>query len=257
MEWYLYPVAMGVGLFAGVINTLAGSGSLVTLPLLVLLGLPSTVANATNRVGVVVQNVVGVVTFPHSLQASLANTGWLIVAVLPGGIAGALVAARLTEAQMDLVIGGVMVVMLLILLYQPDRVLRRYSGARERPPRFWTFLAFVAIGFYAGFIQAGVSVYILAALVMGLHYNLVHATAVRLAAVLVATVAALLVFTNAGLVYWGIGLMLAIGQSIGAWIGVRLAIHTKRARLWARRLLIAIVALAIVQFFSLFSLVGR
>ena len=257
MEWYLYPAAMGVGLFAGVINTLAGSGSLVTLPLLVLLGLPSTVANATNRVGVVVQNVVGVVTFPHNFRTNLANAGWLIAATVPGGVAGALVAARLTEAQMDLVIGGVMVVMLLILLYQPDRVLRGRSTAPERPPRFWTLLAFVAIGFYAGFIQAGVSVYILAALVMGLQFDLVHATAVRLVAVLVVTVVALLIFTNAGLVYWGIGLMLAIGQSIGAWIGVRLAIYTKRARPWARRLLIAIIALAIVQFFDLLSLVRR
>ena len=84
MEWYLYPLVILAGIVAGVINTLAGSGSLVTLPMLVFLGLPSNVANATNRVGVVLQNIVGITTFQRSGKLNLSNSLWLVLASVPG-----------------------------------------------------------------------------------------------------------------------------------------------------------------------------
>ena len=63
MAWYLYPVAIVASFVCGYINTLAGSGSLITLPLLLAMGLSANVANGTNRVGIVLQNVVGAGSF--------------------------------------------------------------------------------------------------------------------------------------------------------------------------------------------------
>lgn len=251
MEWYLYPLAILAGIVAGVINTLAGSGSLVTLPMLVFLGLPSNVANATNRVGVILQNVVGVLTFQRSGKLNLSNSLWLVVAAVPGGAAGAWLASNLGEQQMDVIIGAIMVVMLFVILFEPQRWLRQHSEVRDGRPSLWALLIFVAIGFYGGFIQASVGILILAAMVLGMNYSLAHANAIKLMIVLIVTIAALLVFINQNLIHWGFGLLMAVGQSIGAWGAARFATTAKNANLWTRRLLIAVVIISILQFFGI------
>ncbi len=251
MEWYLYPLAILAGIVAGVINTLAGSGSLVTLPMLVFLGLPSNVANATNRVGVVIQNVVGVLTFQRSGTLNLSNSLWLVLAAVPGGVAGAWLASNLGQAEMDLIIGIIMVVMLFVILFEPQRWLRQHSEVSEGRPSLWALLLFAAIGFYGGFIQASVGILILAAMVLGMNYSLAHANAIKLMIVLVVTIAALFVFINQNLIHWGFGLLMAVGQSIGAWGAARFATSAKNANLWTRRLLIAVVLISILQFFGI------
>jgi len=255
MEWYVYPLAIVAGIVAGVINTLAGSGSLVTLPMLVFLGLPSNIANATNRVGVVIQNIVGVTTFQRSGKLNLNNSLWLVLAALPGGLLGAWAASRLGEAQMDIVIGAVMVIMFFVILLQPEKWLRQHSAVEDGRPKWWILLLFAAIGFYGGFIQAGVGVFILAAMVLGLNYSLAHANAIKLMIVLVVTAAAMLVFTSGGLIHWGFGLLMAVGQSIGAWGAARFATSNKNANIWTRRLLMAVVVISVLEFFGILDFV--
>ena len=255
LDWYVYPLAILAGILAGVVNTLAGSGSLITLPMLVFLGLPSNVANATNRVGVVLQNIVGATTFHRSGKLNLANSGWLILASVPGAFAGAWAAASLGEAEMDIIIGTIMVVMLFVILFEPERWLRQHSEVKNGRPNIWILLLFVGIGFYGGFIQASVGVLILAALVLGLNYSLAHANAVKLIIVLVVTVAAMLVFINENLIAWGPGLLVAVGQSFGAWLAARFATRNKNAAVWTRRLLIAVVVIAIFEFFGILDMI--
>jgi uncharacterized membrane protein YfcA len=251
MEWYLYPLAILAGIVAGVINTLAGSGSLVTLPMLVFLGLPSNVANATNRVGVVLQNIVGITTFQRSGKLNLNNSLWLVLASVPGAVGGAWLASNLGKAEMDLIIGIIMVVMLFVILFEPEKWLRQHSAVQEGRPSIWILLLFVAIGFYGGFIQASVGVLILAAMVLGMNYSLAHANAIKLMIVLVVTVVALLIFINQNLIDWGLGLLMAVGQSFGAWAAARFATSAPNANVWTRRLLIAVVVVSIFQFFGI------
>lgn len=251
MEWYLYPLAILAGIVAGVINTLAGSGSLVTLPMLVFLGLPSNVANATNRVGVVLQNIVGITTFQRSGRLNLSNSAWLVLATLPGAVAGAWLASNLGKAEMDRIIGVIMVVMLFVILLEPEKWLRQHSAVQEGRPSIWILLLFVGIGFYGAFIQASVGILILAAMVLGMNYSLAHANAIKLMIVLVVTAVALVIFINQGLIHWGFGLLMAVGQSIGAWGAARFATRAPNANVWTRRLLIAVVVVSIFQFFGL------
>lgn len=255
MDWLLYALAILAGIVAGIINTLAGSGSLVTLPMLVALGLDSNIANATNRVGVVMQNIVGVATFQRSGKLNLKGSWWLIGASVPGGIAGAWVAARLGKAEMDLVIGVVMVIMLVIVLVEPEKWLRQHSAVKPGRPTWLILLIFVAIGFYGGFIQAGVGVFILAAMVLGMNYSMNHANTIKLMIVLVVTVAAMLVFAQGALIHWGFGLLMAVGQSIGAWLAARFATTYPNANVWTRRLLITVIVVSIFQFFGLLDLI--
>jgi uncharacterized membrane protein YfcA len=250
-DYFIYTLAILAGIIAGIVNTLAGSGSLITLPMLVFLGLPSNVANATNRVGVVMQNVVGVATFHRSGKLNLNNSIWLIAASIPGAVAGAYAASTLGEAEMDMIIGIIMVVMLFVILFEPEKWLRQQSAVQEGRPSIWILLLFVAIGFYGGFIQASVGILILAALVLGQNYSLAHANAIKLVLILIVTLAAMVVFTSGNLIAWGPGLLMAVGQSIGAWLAARFATTNKNAAVWTRRLLIAVVIIAIFQFFGI------
>ena len=99
MEWYLYPIVVAAGFGAGFVNTLAGSGSLITLPVLIFIGLPANIANGTNRVGILFQNITTVSSFRQ--QRVLDTRGGLILAVpaIFGSVIGAQLAVNLDERR--------------------------------------------------------------------------------------------------------------------------------------------------------------
>lgn len=234
---------------AGIINTLAGSGSLVTLPILIALGLPAPVANATNRVGIVIQSVAGVATMRRTGQLEMAGSWWFISAAILGSIAGARVAATMSAKTMNTVIGVVMIALLAMILIKPEQWLRAQSQQREGRPAWWLLLVFVAIGFYGGFIQAGVGVMMIVGLVLGAKYSLKHANGIKLVTALGFTLAALIVFILEGIVDWSLGLLMGAGQAAGAWIAAKYLMQHEQATVWIRRLLIVIVIAGIVKMF--------
>ncbi|HIP72025.1 MAG TPA: sulfite exporter TauE/SafE family protein, partial [Anaerolineae bacterium] len=191
MEWYLYVAVIAAGFVAGFINTLAGSGSLVSLPVLIFLGLPANVANGTNRVAILAQNIVGVKSFDR--QKVLDRRGAVILAIpaIFGSLIGAQIAVNLNEEMMRRVIGGLMIVMLVVILARPKRWLHGSAEYMQERPSWKQLTVFFFIGIYGGFIQAGVGIFLLAGLVLSIGYDLVRANAVKVAIVLAFTVAAL------------------------------------------------------------------
>ncbi len=269
-----YLLAILAGIVAGIINTLAGSGSAVTLPMLVFLGLDAGAANATNRIGVIIQNVVGITTFARSgrmqlrggategqkaesiLDADSLRFGlWLSAAGMPGALVGAYVATLLDRDAMNLAIGGMLIVVLVTIFFNPTKWLRERSEVRKERPELFVLVLFFAIGIYGGFIQAGVGVFLVTALVLGVGYTIVHANAVKLIFVLALNIVAFIVFILSPLqIDWGIGALMAVGQSIGAWAAVRFAVTVKDANRWVRYLLIVVVIYSILRFFGLLDL---
>jgi uncharacterized membrane protein YfcA len=228
------------GFAAGLINTLAGSGSLVTLPILILLGLPANVANATNRVGVLVQSVVAVATFRRSGALDAAGAWFLVAPSVLGSLLGARLAVDLDELLLRRIIGALMVVLLAIMLVRPQRWLAEVGARRARP---WLEVPlFFVIGIYGGFLQVGVGIFLLAALVLGAGFNLVGANAMKNVLVAAFTAAALVVFVAHGQVEWTLGLLLAAGQGIGAWVAARLAVQ--RGARFVRWFVVAMVVLS-------------
>lgn len=244
MDWYLYPAVIAAGFACGFINTLAGSGSLITLPLLIFLGLPATVANGTNRVAILLQNIVGVSSFRQ--QKVLDLRGGLILAVpaVIGSLIGAQIAVNLDEETMRRVIGVLMVVMLIVILVRPKRWLQGHGGETSRQTSWVKLTVFFLIGVYGGFIQAGVGIFLLAGLVLGAGYDLVRANAVKVLIILCFTVFALAVFVLNDQVRWTVGLILAVGNMLGAWVASRMAV--KRGAGFVRWILIAVVAVSAV-----------
>lgn len=244
MEWYLYLAVVAAGCLCGFINTLAGSGSLITLPLLIFIGLPATVANGTNRVAILLQNIVGVASFRQQKVLDVRRGMILAIPAAIGAVIGARIAVSLDEQTMRDVIGGLMVIMLIVILVRPKRWLEGQPEALGRRPGWLQLAVFFGIGIYGGFIQAGVGIFLLAGLVLSAGYDLVRANAVKLLIVLFFTIFALAVFIYNDQVRWTVGLILAIGNMSGAWIASRMAV--KRGAGFVRWILIAVVAVSAI-----------
>jgi uncharacterized membrane protein YfcA len=242
-----------VGLIAGFINTLAGSGSLITLPVLILLGLPANVANGTNRVGILVQNIVAVATFRKQQALPLDGSVRLIVPAVLGALLGAALAVDLDEALLNRTIGILMIFMLFVLMIRPRRWLAAHASGTAIP-YFWQAPLYFGLGIYCGFIQAGAGIFLLAGLVLGSGFDLVRGNAMKNLIVLIVTVAALAVFVWNDQVRWGLGLLLASGQAAGAWLAARMAVS--RGAGFVRWFLIVVVALSAIALFGDFRLVS-
>ncbi|MFH1688521.1 MAG: sulfite exporter TauE/SafE family protein [bacterium] len=242
MEWYLYIAVVAAGFAAGFINTLAGSGSLITLPLLIFCGLPATVANGTNRVAILLQNVVGVSSFGQQKILSVRRGLILAVPAAMGAIAGAYIAVDIDEQMMRQVIGILMVVMLAVVIIRPRRWLEGRPDQGSSRVTTFQILTFFAIGAYGGFIQAGVGIFLLAGLVLSAGFDLVRANAVKVLIVLLFTIFALVVFVMNDQVNWLVGLVLAVGNMSGAFVASRMAV--KRGAKFVRWLLIAVLVIS-------------
>lgn len=242
-------VAILAGAAGGAVNTLAGNGSAITLPMLVFFGLPWDAANGTNRVGVVMGSLVGASTFTRAGVFETRGLPWLMVPIVLGGIVGAIVASVLDPKEMGLAIVAVMIFMLVLVLTQPKRWIREDSSAQANFRQASTVLTFFGIGIYGGFIQAGVGILLLSALVLKARYSLVKANAVKVVLVLTFTIPALAIFIYSDQVRWSWGISMAAGQGIGAWLAARFAVNHPRANIWIRRLLILVIPLFVVLLF--------
>ncbi len=244
--WYVYVGVILAGFLAGFINTLAGSGSLVSLPMLIFAGLPATLANGTNRVAILLQNIVAVRGYRSQGMLDWRQALWLSAPAALGAIAGAHIAVRLPEETMRRAIGAIMVLMLFVLVVNPKRWILGKPGQIRARPGMGELLLFFFIGIYGGFIQAGVGVFLLAGLVLGAGFDIVRANAIKVFIILFFTVPALAIFLINSQVSWGWGLLLAVGNMSGAWVGTRFAAR-KGAATWVHRLLILVVIYSAVR----------
>lgn len=250
LDWYLYPLIIVAGVIAGAINTVAGSGSVVTLAMLSFLGLPSTMANGTNRIGVLFQSITGTATYrKHTEIDTKAYRGVILVSVI-GALLGAQLAVELNEKILNFAIGSLMIVLLGLVLFKPKQWLKQQS-VESTWPAWLRYTAFFFIGVYGGFIQAGVGIFLLSALILGEGLTIAKANGIKLMIVLIYTIPSLLLFVFNDQVYWAFGLLLAVGQIFGAWVAAKFATRYENANVWIRYLLILILIFSIYRFFKL------
>ena len=214
------------GFVAGGVNTVAGGGSNLTLPVLMMLGLPADLANGTNRVAVMLQCLVGVRGYDKHDSLDRTAIVPILIPTLLGGVLGALFAALLPNLVLKPLLLGTILVMTLIILIRPSMIAhppgsQALSPSQSKGGWFGLFLA----GLYGGFVQAGVGFILLAALAGGLRYDLLGANALKTVCALAFTSVALGVFIAFDLVAWMPGLILAIGSMTGAQLAVKLAVR--------------------------------
>ena len=212
---------LAVGAVSGALNVVAGGGSFLTLPALLFMGLPATLANGTNRVGVLAQNVGGVLGF-HRHGAM--DWAWALKASIPA-LAGAMLGVWAALATPELAFRRVLsIAMVVVTVWSVLNRQTRPSDGRVKPPGHWMVMAgFFVVGVYGGFIQAGIGFLILA-ITAAAGMDLVRGNAVKLLTVLMLTIISLVVFAGAGQVDWPRGLALGVGNWLGAIAGVRMAV---------------------------------
>ena len=224
-EWYHYVLLIVVGFAVGFINTVAGGGTLLSLPVLIFLGLPPNVANGTNRVAIVIQTAFATAGFKSKGVTTFPFNAYLGASALLGAIIGASIAVDIDGAVFNKILAVIMIAVILIIVFKPKINLKDVHERLTGKYLWLGMLAFFFFGIYGGFINAGLGFIIILFLHFFNHMSLVRANATKVAVVCIYTLSALVVFILNDKVNWAVGFVLAIGNAIGAWIASRVSVN--------------------------------
>lgn len=236
---------MGVGLIAGIINTMAGGGSLLTLPILIFLGLPAAVANGTNRIAIFLQSLTATYNFGRKGYIEKKLYLWLAIPAVVGSMIGADLAIQLSDRTFHIVLAIIMVVAVVFVIWNPaknaENLIRTFTVKRK----VLGSIVFLLIGGYGGFIQAGSGFFIITALTALFGFSLVKSNAHKNAIVALYIFFSLAVFIYHDEVNWLYGVILAVGNVLGAWIGSQIAIA--KGDKWVKVFLVAAVVVMAIK----------
>ncbi|PLX04938.1 MAG: hypothetical protein C0595_01310 [Marinilabiliales bacterium] len=240
------------GLMVGFINTLAGGGSIVSLSVLMALGLPPTLANGTNRIAIFIQTLTATSSFRQQKVLDTKKAFHMAVPATIGSVIGAFIAVDINEDLFEKAIGVIMLIMLVFIFYNPKKYIYGNKEIEDKPVTWKTYVIFFFIGIYGGFLHMGVGYFLLTAIVLGAGYDLVKANAIKVFVVLAYVPFSLLVFIYYGEVNWLYGLVLAIGNVIGALVASRLAVS--KGVEFVKWVIVIVILLTSGQMFGLYDL---
>ena len=244
-------IIIAVGIIAGFLNTVAGGGTLITMPVLIFLGIPSAVANGSNRIAVMAQNVVAIETFRKKGYFDWKLGLTLAIPAAVGSIVGSSIAVSLSDEIFNKVLAVVMVIVLILTIWNPQKKLKGNKETLSNKEKIVGAILFFGVGVYGGFIQAGVGFIIIAALTLLTGYSLVKVNALKVFVIAVYTVTSLAVFIASGKINWLIGLSLAVGNGLGAYLGGSFAVS--KGDKWIRIILVITVLAMSLKLLGVFS----
>lgn len=237
------------GLLVGFINTLAGGGTIISISLLMFMGLPADIANGTNRIAVSIQTLSSVLSYKSMHVLDWRKGLKLGLPVIIGSILGALIAVEVDKTVIEKSFGVALIIMLYMVIMNPGKWLHGNKELVEKPLSLWQIVLFFVIGVYGGFLHVGVGYFLLAAILLGIGYDLVHANAIKVLIVLMYVPFTLAIFVLSGKVNWEYGLIHAVGNVVGAWIGARYAV--KRGINAVRWVMGTVIVVSILQVFHI------
>lgn len=229
MELELWQLALltGAGVVAGWLNVMAGGGSMLTVPIMLFMGMPGPVANGTNRVAILAQNISAVTTFLRKGVGELKLGLSLASAAIPGALVGAMIGVRLEGELFNRVLAIIMILMM-VLMMTGKKKKQQVDPMPHQPGRKQLILGHVcmlAAGFWGGFIQVGVGFILMPILHRVMGFDLVRVNFLKVFVVLCYTLVALGVFASQVEVFWVAGLALALGNAIGGVLGAKTTIQ--------------------------------
>ncbi len=233
------------GVASGFINTLASSGSAISLPIFLFLGFPPHVANATNRLGVMAAACASTVVFARKGKIDWAYVPHVVAPTVAGAILGAMLADWLSDRDLHTVIILAVVMSLILVLIGT----KRFLGAAPQEHRTFGLLQMTLlflVGIWTGLIVLDGYTYLLLTLVLAVGYDLVGANALKVIAGIGVTVVAIALFADRGQVEWVAGSLMSLGAMAGAWLGAKLA-ASERSKVWVFRVLVVTIVGEIVR----------
>lgn len=218
----LFIILLFAGAVAGFLNVLAGGGSAITIPIMIFLGFDATIANGSNRIAIQVEALTAVAAFKKQQHSDFPLSLKLSLMTLPGGIVGALYAVKIDDELFTKILGFVMILIVVSLVVPKSELVEHAKQHKWKNWLAWPVM--FAVGFYGGFIQAGVGFVIMATLLHLYGMDLVKINMHKVFIVMVFTVPAVLVFIVTDNVNWFAAVALSVGMVIGTLIAVKLAI---------------------------------
>ena len=220
MDYNEILVLFFIGIFSGVINTIAGGGSLLTLPILIFMGLPPNIANGTNRIQLIMQNIFAVSGFKSKGVSDFKFSSWLSLTAITGSIVGAQIAIDIPEELFKKILSIIMILVIITIIFKknkPSELLNNYASKNK----FISIILFFFVGIYGGFLHAGVGFIILTILSNINNIKLSNANSIKVFVALAFSIVSLFVFVYEGKVNWIYGINIGIGSALGGWIASR------------------------------------
>lgn len=202
------------GIIVGIINTLGGGGSVISMALFMAMGLPVNVANGTNRIAVVLQNLSSTLTFIRKRMLDIKSGLLLSIPAIIGNILGSVVAMEVDDTTFRICLSVVLAVILVYLIF--DRQRPQLHTGHSLTIRWWHYIWFLIVGFYGGYIYIGLGFLILAVTIWTMKLDIITANVLKGCVIFLSTPFALAVFMINGQVDYGVGLLHGAGNIIGA-----------------------------------------
>ena len=247
-EFLKLLLLFGVGSLGGFLNVMAGGGSTITLPILIFLGLEPTLANGTNRLGIIAQTLSAVVSFRqekyHDFKLSLKLTAF----ALPGAIAGAIIATRISNELFQKILAYVLIGVTVSMLLR--KINTNKPLEQQGKQSWWIYPVILGLGFYGGFMQVGVGFLFMASLFHLMKLDFIRVNMHKVFIIFVYTIPAFLIFVFTGKVDWRYGLILSLGMGLGGWWAAKISV--KKGEKFIRIVLIAAILLMALKLLNLF-----
>ncbi len=247
MELWQIVLLVITGLFAGWINVMAGGGSLLTIPVMLFMDIPAPVANGTNRIAIVPQNIIAVYAFFrngfHDLKLSIT----LSIAASFGAIWGAWFGVFLHGVWFNRLLAVVMIAVIILMATEKKKTVKAAKVAKNQQPEniLLGHILMLGAGFWGGMIQVGVGFIIMPILHKVMGFDLVRVNMYKVAIILTFNIVALFIYASQLELIWWAGLGLALGNSIGGWYGTHSTIHKGEA--WIKTVLYIVLSCFIIK----------
>ena len=241
-DYFYILILFAIGIFAGFLNVTAGGGSTLTLPALIFLGLDSALANGTNRVAILIQNITAVFSFKKEKFQQFDISLKLSLLTLPGSLLGAILAVELSDEFFQKILGIIMIGIIISMILPQKNITDSQHDSKKIP--LSAYFTMIGIGFYGGFIQVGVGFILMAALQRLMKLNLVYVNMHKVFIIFVYTIPALLIFVLTDNVNWGLGLALAAGNATGGWWAAKFSVK-KGEKLIKYVLIVAVLIMSL------------
>ena len=232
------------GLAAGFINTVAGGGSLLTMPAMIFFGIPPTSANGSLRPAILFQNIIACWKYGQAGLIPWRQIRPMLPPVLVGTALGAGITAQISHENTKLILGAALIISLSFLLL-PNRAITQSHPKKDSWVKLGKPLALLTVGLYGGAIQAGVGYLILGTLNKLFNIPLREANIIKVTLVVLYTPLAIIFFIKEGQIVLWASVTLAISQGLGAWLGA--TFNLKGSEQWLRGIVVTFIVFSILK----------
>jgi uncharacterized protein len=240
------------GLFVGFINTLSAGGTVISIALYLALGIPAPIANATNRIGVLIQSFSTGLMMKREGLIDNKKTLRLAIPTMLGALVGSLLASVLTQNIFSYFMGAILILMIFFLFMNPSKLSQDDKERLSKPVSLIKYIAFFGIGIYGGFIQVGTGFLLMTAGTMLIGYDIIKTNALKVSIMFLYTLVAMTVFIFDSQIYWSYGLVHSIGSIAGSWVATKFAL--KKGANFVRWVVVIVIILTALNLFGIINL---